>query len=106
MIGPGAHDLFNDSFFKFLASSHTGCGNLKSVYCGGVFNDFTSATIDTLVTDCTAPFEVSIGKNHALKKYDQFALNTGCFWEFCMTYYARCAISLKSSYKFREIAQL
>ena len=47
-------------FLKILASSHTGCGNLKSVYCGGIFNDFTSATIDTLVTDCTAPFEVSI----------------------------------------------
>ena len=24
--------------------------------------------------------EVIIGKNHALKKYDQFALNTSCFW--------------------------
>ena len=23
---------------------------------------------------------VDIGKKHALKKYDQFALNTGCFW--------------------------
>ena len=22
-----------------------------------------------------------IGKKHALKKYDQFALNTSCFWE-------------------------
>ena len=22
----------------------------------------------------------TIGKNHALKKYDQFALNTSCFW--------------------------
>ena len=24
--------------------------------------------------------EVVIGKKHALKKYDQFALNTSCFW--------------------------
>ena len=47
-------------FSSKLASSHTGCGNLKSVYCGGILNDLTSATIDTLITDCTAPFEVSI----------------------------------------------
>ena len=25
-------------------------------------------------------YEVLIGKKHALKKYDQFALNTSCFW--------------------------
>ena len=24
--------------------------------------------------------EEGIGENHALKKYDQFALNTSCFW--------------------------
>ena len=24
-----------------------------------------------------------IGKKHALKKYDQFALNTSCFWVIC-----------------------
>ena len=26
------------------------------------------------------PYAACIGKKHALKKYDQFALNTGCFW--------------------------
>ena len=25
--------------------------------------------------------EIDIGKKHALKKYDKFALNTSCFWE-------------------------
>ena len=35
-----------------------------------------------------------IGKNHALKKYDQFAPNTSCFWEkYLITHYLSCAIS-------------
>ena len=30
----------------------------------------------------------SLGKNHALKKYDQFALNTSCFWgKYRIKYY-------------------
>ena len=33
-----------------------------------------------------------IGKKHALKKYDQLALNTSCFW---IKYYYSCAISEK-----------
>ena len=36
-----------------------------------------------------------IGKNHALKKYDQFALNTSCF-------YPSCAISRNFCYKNNE----
>ena len=36
---------------------------------------------------------VSVGKKHALKKYDQFALNTGCFLEkYQIKYYLSCAI--------------
>ena len=36
-----------------------------------------------------------IGKEHALKKYDQFALNTSCFWGKCqIKYYPSCAIFL------------
>ena len=31
---------------------------------------------------------LSIGKNHALKKYDQFAINTSCFWgKYWIEYY-------------------
>ena len=37
----------------------------------------------------------SIGKKHALKKYDQFALNTSCFWR-------SCAISRYFCYKNNE----
>ena len=37
----------------------------------------------------------SIGKKHALKKYDQFALNTSCFWR-------SCAISRNFCYKNNE----
>ena len=36
-----------------------------------------------------------IGKKHALKKYDQFALNTSCF-------YPSCAISQNFCYKSNE----
>ena len=35
-----------------------------------------------------------IGKNYALKKYDQFTLNTGSFfWKYQIKYYPSCAIS-------------
>ena len=36
-----------------------------------------------------------MGKKHAFKKYDQFALNTSCFWGSTRsnTYYPSCAIS-------------
>ena len=34
---------------------------------------------DTWFCD-TQSFENTIGKKHALKKYDQFALNTSCFF--------------------------
>ena len=37
----------------------------------------------------------AIGKKHALKKYDQFALNTSCFWGIC-------AISRNFCYKNSE----
>ena len=30
---------------------------------------------------CFILIALPIGKNHALKKFDQFALNTSCFWE-------------------------
>ena len=36
----------------------------------------------------------SIGKKHALNEYDQFALNTSCFWrKYQVKYYPSCAIS-------------
>ena len=62
-----------------------------------------------------------IGKKHALKKYDQFALNNSCFFgKYRIKYYTSCAISQNFCYKkneklylllllkqkFREIAQL
>ena len=31
--------------------------------------------------DTLKPWTICIGKKHALKKYDQLALNTSCFWE-------------------------
>ena len=35
-----------------------------------------------------------LGKKHALKIYDQFALNTSCFWgKYQINYYPSCAIS-------------
>ena len=38
--------------------------------------------------------EEDIGKKHALKKYDQFALNTSCFWgKYRIKNYPSCAIS-------------
>ena len=42
-----------------------------------------------------------IGKKHALKKYDQFALNTSCFWErYWIKYYpSSFAISRNFCYK-------
>ena len=42
----------------------------------------------------------SIGKiKHALKKYDQFALNTSCFWgKYRIKYCPSCAISRNFSY--------
>ena len=63
--------------------------------------------------------EDSIGKMHALKKYDQFSLNTSCFWgstrtnitpvmqfhEIFVTYKKILTIIIVES-KFREIAQL
>ena len=46
----------------------------------------------------------SIGKKHALKKYDQFTLNTSCFWGSTgsNTYYPSCAISRNFCYKNNE----
>ena len=43
----------------------------------------------------STPVDVDcIGKRHALKKYDQFALNTSCFWgKYRIKYYPSCAIS-------------
>ena len=32
------------------------------------------------IENCAQLQELPIGKNHALKKYDKFALNTCCFW--------------------------
>ena len=46
---------------------------------------------------------VHIGKKHALKKYDQFALNTSCFWgKYRIKNYPSCAISQIFCYKNNE----
>ena len=45
-----------------------------------------------------------IGKKHALKKYDQFTLNTSCFWRSVKC--SSCAISRNFCYNVCEIAQL
>ena len=42
------------------------------------------------------PRPITIGKKHALKKYDQFALNTSCFWE---NVGSSCAILRNFCYK-------
>ena len=44
-----------------------------------------------------------LGKTHALKKYDQSALNTSCFWgKYQIKYYPSCAISRNLCYKNNE----
>ena len=42
----------------------------------------------------------SIGKKHALKRYDQFGLNTSCFWGSSRSnFYTSCVISRNFCYK-------
>ena len=42
----------------------------------------------------TSDASMTIGKKHALKKYDQFALYTSCFWgKYLIKYYPSCEIS-------------
>ena len=36
--------------------------------------------IDMVKMRYKKPFQRALGKKHALKKYDQFALNNSCFW--------------------------
>ena len=59
----------------------------------------------------------AIGKKHAFKKYDQFALNTSCFWgstgsnitpvmQFHEIFVTKIIHYLLSMQKFCEIAQL
>ena len=38
-----------------------------------------------------------IGKKHALKKYDRFALNTSCFWgKYQIIYFPRCCANSRN----------
>ena len=49
---------------------------------GGADHELLYPYLRTLLSFDTQGFlnVLSIGKKHALKKYDQFALNTSCFW--------------------------
>ena len=63
----------------------------KKLYFSGILHNFENNN-HTLEVDRIGPLikwnksygwkstKMVIGKKHALKKYDQFALNTSCFW--------------------------
>ena len=54
-------------------------------------------------TEISPGLQKQLGKKHALKKYDQFALNTSCFWgKYWIKYYPSCAISRNFCYKNNE----
>ena len=46
------------------------------------------------------------GKKHALKKYDQFSLNTSCFWGSTSNITSNCAISRNFSYQSKIMNKL
>ena len=59
--------------------------------------------IEGWVTSKASVVGESIGKNNALKKYDQFALNTSCFLgKYQIKYYPSCAISRNFCYNNNE----
>ena len=62
-------------------------GHLSSVYC--LIFDRSGQLVLTGADDMLVKCWSFIGKKHALKKYDQFALNTSCFGRN----YPSCAIS-------------
>ena len=60
-----------------------------------------SPVVEHEITQLT-PLDNAIGKKHALKKYDQFPLNTSCFWGEVMDQILpqlSCAISRNFYYK-------
>ena len=43
-------------------------------------NSLKAETVLEELDDLISDNDLTIGKKHALKKYDQFTLNTSCFW--------------------------
>ena len=61
----------NGYIFKFFV-----CLLIDQLFVYNLF--FRELLVDPAVGD--AAFNEVVGKKHALKRYDQFTLNTSCFW--------------------------
>ena len=85
-------------FLEFVLGQYSGCGPTRLFgKIAPMFKGLGFAMI-SLCFFIAIYYNVIIGKKHALKKYDQFTLNTSCF---CSKYHI-CAISRNFCYKNNE----
>ena len=98
---PSIYKQHSETDYNTIAANENGGVLMENCSLGdNIGGNTTSTGCNTSYHGSLLARSESIGKKYALKKYDQFALNTSCFWGSTRSKISpSCAISPNFCYK-------